>query len=126
MRGKGGWRFWFWPVGFVFLPVFGVVAVVDLTGDGGARHGVWVGPVMLFLLFFLALALVAGFAHWLTRPAPGAEADIAPEWEDASGDPAIQALRERYARGEIDEAEYRRRLAVLTETAPAARDIPTD
>ncbi len=126
MRGKGGWRFRLWPVGFVFLPVFGVVAVVDLTADGGARHGVWIGPVMLFLLFFLALALVAGFAHWLTRPTTGGSDDIAPDWEEGPVDPAILALRERFARGEIDEAEYRRRLAVLMETAPGARGSVED
>ncbi len=116
-------RFWLWPVGFVFLPVFGVVAVVDLANDGGGPHHVfWFGPLMMFLLFFLALALVAWFAHWLTRPAGGTlvgEESAA----DPERDPAIRALRERFARGEIDEAEYRRRLAVLMETASAGLDV---
>ncbi len=121
-------RFWLWPVGFVFLPVFGVVAVVDLTTDGrgGPHHGFWFGPLVMFLLFFLALALVAWFAHWLTRPAGGAPGEEEIDFGDAERDPAIQALRERFARGEIDEAEYRRRLAVLTETAPAALDAAED
>lgn len=127
MRNKGRWQFWFWPVGLIFLPVFGVVAVVDLDGGGGAPHrGVWFGPLMMVLLFFLALALVAWFAHWLTRPGADPSEDITATWEDTPGDPAIQALRERFARGEIDEAEYRRRLAVLMETAPIAREIGED
>lgn len=37
------------------------------------------------------------------------------------GDP-VAILRERFARGEIDEAEYRSRVAVLRETTPGAGD----
>lgn len=37
-------------------------------------------------------------------------------------DRAIEALRERYASGEIDEAEYRDRLAVLTGDKPPPTD----
>lgn len=126
-RPRNGPGFWLWPVGFLFLPVFGVVAVVDLTdGDGGPHHGFWFGPLMMFLLFFLALALVAWFAHWLTRPGESAPVSEEPVSLAAERDPAIAALRERFARGEIDEAEYRRRLAVLRETAPGDLAIEED
>ncbi len=120
-------RFWLWPVGFVFLPVFGVVAVVDLaTGGDGPHHGFWFGPFMMSLLLFLVLALVAWFAHWLTRPAGGALVGEETASDEPARDPAIQALRERFARGEIDEAEYRRRLAVLMETASVALGVEED
>lgn len=61
-------------------------------------HDGWPFP-FLFPLIFLALLLVVAFGPWRPR-----------RWHGEGG---LHVLRERYARGEIDEAEYRERLAVL-------------
>jgi len=45
---------------------------------------------------------------------------------DAGRDAAIDALRTRYAAGEIDEEEYRERLEVLTAESRAAPGAPRD
>lgn len=80
----------------------------DLTGWGWVAMSV--GMVVFWgLLIGLAVLLVRG----LNRPSDlGGEPRPSPE----------RLLAERFARGEIDEEEYRRRLATLTggdRTAPA-------
>jgi putative membrane protein len=73
-----------------------------LTGWGWVAMAI--GMVVFWgLLIVLAVALVRGF----NRPAGGA---------DASRPSPERLLAERFARGEIDEDEYRRRLATLTGT----------
>jgi len=42
--------------------------------------------------------------------------DFARESRGSSGDTALELLRERFARGELDETEYERRRAVLQGT----------
>jgi putative membrane protein len=81
----------------------------DLTGWGWVAMSV--GMVVFWgLLITLTVVLVRG----LNRP------------YDQAGEPRpspAQLLAERFARGEIDEEEYRRRLATLTgtdRTAPTA------
>ncbi|MCL1869029.1 MAG: SHOCT domain-containing protein [Promicromonosporaceae bacterium] len=44
-----------------------------------------------------------------------------PPWARGTGPDPVSVLGERYARGEIDEAEYRRRLAVLRPETPGRR-----
>jgi putative membrane protein len=66
---------------------------------GGWGGGPWIGIVWLL---FLA-ALVTGAVYLLRRRLPH------------PGESAGAALAERYARGEIDEDEYRKRLRVLRE-----------
>jgi|GEM_PF-1909186 len=56
------------------------------------------------------------------EPRPGAE--VAPDTTDDRRD-AVALLRERYARGDIDEAEYRQRMDVLGEAAPGGRSTET-
>ncbi len=72
-------------------------------GDGG-WHGGFFFPVipLLFLLLFVGLFIVGGIRRrrWHAE-APRRDAE--------------SALGERYARGEIDEEEYRARRAVLRE-----------
>jgi putative membrane protein len=67
---------------------------------GGWSGGPWIGIV--WLLFWAAL--VIGGVYLLRRP-PHRDA----------GRSAAEALAERYARGEVDEDEYRKRLRVLRE-----------
>jgi putative membrane protein len=83
----------------------------------GAPSGWGYGVMVLSMLAFWGL-LVAGvvvLARWLTadRRWSAAPASSAPHPAPAApGDPG-SILRERFARGEIDETEYRHRLSVL-------------
>lgn len=90
-------------------------------------NGGWMWPWMMVgnLLFWIVIIVVAvllfrafsqrpgphgsGHPGWGTPPSPGA-----PD----HGPSAEQILGERYARGEIDEEEYRRRLATLRGSPP--------
>lgn len=70
------------------------------------------------LVWFLGLFVVLPVLHTLAKPLP--------DRDDGSGgdrgresDPALDALRERYARGEIDEREFERKLDRLLETEDA-------
>ncbi|QHA09054.1 hypothetical protein GQF42_42775 [Streptomyces broussonetiae] len=72
----------------------------------------------LIMILFWALLIVGGVAlvHYLTgarrghRPGPPSQEESG--WSNRR---AEDLLAERYARGEIDEDEYRRRLATLRE-----------
>jgi putative membrane protein len=72
----------------------------DLSGWG------WVTMVTGMVVFWvLLIALLVMVARGLNRPADAAHGPrLSPE----------QLLAERFARGDIEEAEYRRRLATLT------------
>jgi len=66
------------------------------SGDGGPR----------FLVPLLFLALIGGLVAWLIRRRRGATAR-------AGSSPAIETLRESFARGDIDRNEFEHRRAVL-------------
>lgn len=71
------------------------------TGPWGAGFSPW---FLLFPLFWiLVIGLIIFFARRTWRRNN--------EWATARGGESV--LRERYARGEIDETEYRQRLEVL-------------
>ncbi|WP_028050011.1 SHOCT domain-containing protein [Cellulomonas sp. URHD0024] len=80
------------------------------------------GPWFLFIPFFwlgvIALCIVFGGrrrrAYWAENGGWG------PQGRGTQSARAV--LAERYARGELDEAEYRARLEVLLATAPQPRD----
>jgi putative membrane protein len=79
--------------------MFGTL-IATLAHDYGDRPG-WAGP---WLLFLWLIPLAVGFVIW--RVTGGRRSPT----HDAAA-----ALAGRYARGEIDETEYRQRLGVLQE-----------
>ena len=70
---------------------------------GMAWGGAW-GAVWLLLLLGLTVAAAVAVTRYIL---PGSGAS-------SRADPALDALRTRFANGEIDEEEYRRRRAALS------------
>lgn len=85
-----------------------MTAALIATAGNHAGHlaGSWAGPWFLLIPLFWILVLILLFAlarrFWWRR-------NVA----EMQGAGAESVLRERYARGEIDETEYRQRLDVL-------------
>jgi putative membrane protein len=77
----------------------------------GQAHG-W-GPSIMFgiLCALIVVGIVVAVIWFLRRGTPPTQAveREAPK----GGDPAMGILRERFAKGEIDEDDYRRRAALL-------------
>lgn len=74
----------------------------------GGWHGWFPGPLMMIVFIAIAVVLVVLVARWL-----GASRDRA-TGHTASTNPALDILRERFARGEIDRSAYEERRDVLT------------
>ncbi|WP_406100845.1 hypothetical protein OG698_01005 [Streptomyces sp. NBC_01003] len=85
---------------------------------GGWGWGGWLVMVMFMVLFWaLVIAGVVALVHYLAGSRLGHQNSPPP----SSGEPgwrsrrAEDLLAERFARGEIEEDEYKRRLALLQE-----------
>ncbi len=76
----------------------------DMTWGWGAM---WFGPVFMIILGITAVLLIV----WLIRAISGNGSKQASA--EPSGASARRVLDERYAKGEIDDEEYRRRRAAL-------------
>ncbi|MEA5456270.1 SHOCT domain-containing protein [Sinomonas sp. JGH33] len=82
------------------------MTALSVAADTVAWPGIWFGPWFLLIPLFWLLVVVLFFVFarrlWWRRP-----------WGEFRGAGAEGVLRERYARGEIDESEYLQRLEVL-------------
>ena len=77
-------------------------------GGFGAGWLYWMAGVAIIVLFWgLVIAAIVLGIRWLIR------ADRRGRAEGPATPDALEILRQRYARGEIDEAEYERRRQVL-------------
>jgi putative membrane protein len=80
---------------------------MDANFGGGMAIG-WIVWLLIVILFWgLVIAAIVLAIRWLIR------ADRRGSREGPATPDALEVLRQRYARGEIDEAEYERRRAVL-------------
>ncbi|WBP91938.1 SHOCT domain-containing protein [Kitasatospora cathayae] len=92
--------------------------VIDMMWYGGWGWGGWlVMGVFMVLFWALLIAGVIALVHYLTSSRHGRQPGPPPP----PGEPgwgsrrAEDVLAERFAHGEIDEDEYKRRLALLRE-----------
>jgi putative membrane protein len=114
-EGERGWRFW--PI--IPLAFLGGFLLLVAVAWGFGATGWWSGPAPFFwplfplgiFLFVLVLFVTLRFAGW-GRAWGGRR-----YWSGVSS--AEEILRQRYARGEISEQEYRERLQVLGSSARA-------
>ena len=83
-----------------------LIAAQTAADYTGPWAGAWAGPWFLLIPLFWILLFILFFAlarrFWWGR-----------RFSEMQGAGAESVLRERYARGEIDETEYRQRLEVL-------------
>ena len=91
------------------------LAHVDDGGGWGHRGMMWgggggwfMGPILLILLLVIAVAIGVLVARSLGGAGTGRASDQA-------GSSALRVLEERFARGEIDEEEFRQRKKALEE-----------
>lgn len=76
-----------------------------MMGWDGGWAGMILGPFMMILFFALTIAVAVLLVRWMIGP-PRSDAPPAPRT-------ALDILAERYARGEIDKAEYEERRRAL-------------
>jgi len=82
--------------------------------DGGWSMGwMFLGPLMMILFVAAIVVLVVVALRWLTGGGQGGGHAAPPP--AASGRAPLDILKERFARGEIDEEEFKRRRRILEE-----------
>lgn len=79
-----------------------------MMGWGGGM-GWFMGPIFMLLVVLAGVALVVLLVRWLG----GSDAPSAPGSGPDSGSSPVRILEERFARGEIDEEEFRQRKRAL-------------
>ncbi len=99
-------------MGLIGALTFGLTALFAVLGLGVAV------PATFVTGFFILLPLVTV----LGEDFPLVEPDSDANGENASDEDPVETLRRRYATGEIDEAEFERRLDRLLETESFSAD----
>lgn len=81
-----------------------------MGGWGNSMMGGWstAWSILALLLILATVAAVVLLVAWLVRRGPAAQAGV-----QHGGQEAGEILRRRFAAGDIDDEEYKRRLAVL-------------
>lgn len=75
-------------------------------GWGEAWHGMFLGPLMMLLFLAVATAIVVLIVRWIWGAGKG-------HHQSVPGNKALDILKERLARGEIDAKEYEERRKIL-------------
>jgi putative membrane protein len=93
------------------------VIVMMWYGGGWGWGGWFVMAVIMVFFWALVIAGIVALVHYLTSARHGHQSGQPPSpGEPGAGSRrAEDLLAERFARGEIDEDEYKRRLALLRE-----------
>lgn len=76
--------------------------------------GMFFGPVMMILFIAVIVTVIVLLVRWLGGP-PHNHGGDSGQRPRANRPDALEILRERFARGEIDEEEYRKRKRLLEE-----------
>lgn len=90
------------PGGYAYGP--------HMMGWGGGWHGMIFGPLFMILMFAAVIAVAVLITRWIGGPWQG----TAPH-HMVPGRTPLDILKERFARGEIDKAEFEERRRVLGE-----------
>jgi len=88
-------------------------------GWGGGYGGMTSGGGILMMVFWLAIIVgIVLLIVWLVRQTSGAASGHAhwdhPSYRPGPGSSALDVLRKRYAKGEIDKAEFEEKRKDLT------------
>lgn len=79
----------------------------QMMGWSGGWYGMFLGPIFMIVALAVAIALALALARWFGGPqAPTAS---------PPGKTALDIIKERYARGEIDKAEFEDRRRTIGE-----------
>jgi putative membrane protein len=83
--------------------------------DGGWAWMMFFGPLMMILFVAAVVVLVAFALRWLTGHGPQGPHGVGHPPVSPPGKTPLDILKERFARGEIDKAEFEERRRVLGE-----------
>jgi putative membrane protein len=78
---------------------------------GWGMGGGWFGFIFMILFWVVIIAAVVAFIRWLVKSGSSSN----PNPPEQRQDSALEILRKRYARGEIDGEEFEQRKRALTE-----------
>ena len=79
-------------------------------GDGYGQRGHWIGMLIMGLVLIAAVVAIV----WAIRRPSHSGAQVAPPSGAVNNAQAINILRERFARGEINEEEFTKKLTLLS------------